>query len=158
VVIHLSLHYVSLLCKGSCRAAQEAGTGTSLSLGTTADDCRADPDCVPLPQSPQAICKFAARCRPDARIISLDSISACYNVPSILRFLEKFRGISVIVPEVRLPGYRCITIANISGFEKVPEHLIVGHGDWQIGYVDGKANNYDAKERRRTFLSGRSGD
>lgn len=89
---------------------------------------------------------YASKKTLDALIVSIGSIGSFLSENDMIAFLKNF-DVPILTIEIEVPGYPCLYTESKTGMRQAVEHLIKEHKKTKIGYVSGRKENTDAKER-----------
>lgn len=148
---HLDNDYAYEVCKGVDYAAKEADVNLIIFPGMYMNASYDDSRNARFDYQYNSIFYYASKNTLDALIVSIGAIASFLSVSDIEAFLKNF-NIPIITIEIEVPGYPCVHTEGKTGIKQAIEHLIKYHGKKNIGFVSGRRENADAKERLDTYI------
>ena len=143
---HLDNSYAIEVCKGVMYAAKEADVNLVIYPGMFLNASYNDPVNARFDYQYNSIFYYATPDTLDALIVSIGSIGSFLSVQDKKAFLDHF-NVPILTLEIEVPGYPCLYTESSTGMREVLEHIIKGHKKTRIGFVSGRLENADAKER-----------
>lgn len=143
---HLDNSYAIEVCKGVMYAAKEADVNLVIYPGMFLNASYNDPVNARFDYQYNSIFYYATPDTLDALIVSIGSIGSFLSVQDKKAFLDHF-NLPILTLEIEVPGYPCLYTESSTGMREVVEHIIKGHKKTKIGFVSGRLENADAKER-----------
>ena len=143
---HLDNDYAFEICKGVEFAAREADVNLVIFPGMFLNASYNDPVNAKFDYQYNSIFYYASQKSLDALIVSIGSIGSFLSVEDMHSFLDHF-DLPVLTVEIPVEGYPSLYTDGTHGMREIVEHIIRHHGKKKIGYVSGRKENDDAKER-----------
>ncbi len=84
-------------------------------------------------------------------IIVSNSVAAHLTTEEYLRFLDKYRGVPIVILGSAPPGVPLVAADNRSGMEGLVRHFIVDHGYRKIAFITGPDEQREAGERFEAY-------
>ena len=147
---HLDNDYAYEVCKGVDYAAKELDVNLVVFPGMYMNASYNDPKNARFDYQYNSIFYYASKHTLDALIVSIGSIGSFLSESDMIAFLKNF-DIPIITIEIEIPGYPCVYTEGKTGMRQAIEHLIKEHNKTKIGFVSGRKENADAKERLETY-------
>ncbi len=147
---HLDNDYAYEVCKGVDYAAKELDVNLIVFPGMYMNASYNDPKNARFDYQYNSIFYYASKHTLDALIVSIGSIGSFISQNDMIAFLNNF-DIPILTIEVEVPGYPYLYTEGRTGMRQAIEHLITEHGKTKIGFVSGRRENADAKERLETY-------
>lgn len=147
---HLDNDYAYEVCKGVDYAAKELDVNLIVFPGMYMNASYNDPKNARFDYQYNSIFYYASKHTLDALIVSIGSIGSFLSESDMLAFLQNF-DIPILTIEIEVPGYPYLYTEGKTGMRQAVEHLIKEHGKTKIGFVSGRKENADAKERLDTY-------
>lgn len=147
---HLDNDYAYEVCKGVDYAAKELDVNLIVFPGMFMNASYNDPKNARFDYQYNSIFYYASKNTLDALIVSIGSIGSFLSESDMIAFLKNF-DIPIITIEIEIPGYPCVYTEGKTGMRLAIEHLIKEHGKTKIGFVSGRKENADAKDRLNTY-------
>ncbi len=147
---HLDNDYAYEVCKGVDYAAKELDVNLVVFPGMYMNASYNDPKNARFDYQYNSIFYYASKHTLDALIVSIGSIGSFLSESDMIAFLKNF-DIPILTIEIEVPGYPCLYTEGKTGMRQAVEHLIKEHGKTKIGFVSGRKENADAKERLNTY-------
>lgn len=147
---HLDNDYAFEICKGVEYAAREADVNLVIFPGMFLNASYNDPVNAKYDYQYNSIFYYASRKSLDALIISIGSIGSFLSVEDMKAFLGNF-DLPVLTVEIPVEGYPSLYTDGKEGMREVVEHIVKYHGKKKVGYVSGRKENDDARERLAVF-------
>ena len=148
---HLDNDYAYEVCKGVDCAAKELDVNLIVFPGMYMNASYNDPKNARFDYQYNSIFYYASKHTLDALIVSIGSIGSFLSENDMITFLSKF-DIPILTIEIEVPGYPYLFTESKTGMRQAVEHLIKEHGKTKIGFVSGRRENADARERLNTYL------
>lgn len=95
---------------------------------------------------------YAAPENVDALLVAADCIGCLTTRDRLCRLMETYRGIPTVLIASKLEGYPNISYENGAGIRDGMDYLIRVLGCRRFGMIGGPDDNFDAAERKQTFL------
>lgn len=149
---HLDNDYAYEVLKGVEYAAREADVNLIIFPGMFIDASYNDPVNAKYDYQYNSIFYYASHKTLDALIVSIGSIGSFLSMDDKKAFLDSF-DVPILTIEVEVPGYPYLYTEGITGMRRAIEHLIKDHHKTKIGYVGGREENADARERLQVYRS-----
>ncbi len=147
---HLDNDYAYEVCKGVDYAAKELDVNLIVFPGMFMNASYNDPKNARFDYQYNSIFYYASKNTLDALIVSIGSIGSFLSESDMIAFLKNF-DIPIITIEIEVPGYPCVYTEGKTGMRLAIEHLIKEHNKTKIGFVSGRKENADAKDRLNTY-------
>ena len=147
---HLDNDYAYEVCKGVDYAAKELDVNLIVFPGMFMNASYNDPKNARFDYQYNSIFYYASKHTLDALIVSIGSIGSFLSESDMIAFLKNF-DIPIITIEIEIPGYPCVYTEGKTGMRLAIEHLIKEHNKTKIGFVSGRKENADAKDRLNTY-------
>lgn len=147
---HLDNDYAYEVCKGVDYAAKELDVNLIVFPGMFMNASYNDPKNARFDYQYNSIFYYASKHTLDALIVSIGSIGSFLSESDMIAFLKNF-DIPIITIEIEVPGYPCVYTEGKTGMRLAIEHLINEHKKTKIGFVSGRKENADAKDRLNTY-------
>ncbi|MBR6218374.1 MAG: GGDEF domain-containing protein [Eubacterium sp.] len=147
---HLDNSYAFEVCKGVIYAAREADVNLVIFPGMFLNASYNDPVNAKYDYQYNSIFYYANSHTLDALIVSIGSIGSFLTVEDNKEFLDSF-DIPILTLEIEVPGYPCLYTESRTGMREIVEHIIKGHNKKKIGFVSGRLENDDARERFNVY-------
>ncbi len=147
---HLDNDYAYEVCKGIDYAAKELDVNLVVFPGMYMNASYNDPKNARFDYQYNSIFYYASKHTLDALIVSIGSIGSFLSESDMIAFLKNF-DIPILTIEIEIPGYPCLYTEGKTGMRQAIEHLIKEHGKTKIGFVSGRKENADAKDRLDTY-------
>lgn len=147
---HLDNDYAYEVCKGVDYAAKELDVNLIVFPGMYMNASYNDPKNARFDYQYNSIFYYASKHTLDALIVSIGSIGSFISESDMIAFLKNF-DIPILTIEVEVPGYPYLYTEGKTGMRQAIEHLITVHNKTKIGFVSGRRENADAKERLETY-------
>lgn len=147
---HLDNDYAYEVCKGVDYAAKELDVNLIVFPGMYMNASYNDPKNARFDYQYNSIFYYASKHTLDALIVSIGSIGSFISENDMIAFLNNF-DIPILTIEIEVPGYPYLYTEGKTGMRQAIEHLITEHGKTKIGFVSGRRENADAKERLETY-------
>ena len=147
---HLDNDYAYEVCKGVDCAAKELDVNLVVFPGMYMNASYNDPKNARFDYQYNSIFYYASKHTLDALIVSIGSIGSFLSENDMIAFLSKF-DIPILTIEIEVPGYPYLYTESKTGMRQAVEHLIKEHGKTRIGFVSGRKENADARERLNTY-------
>lgn len=147
---HLDNDYAYEVCKGIDYAAKELDVNLVVFPGMYMNASYNDPKNARFDYQYNSIFYYASKHTLDALIVSIGSIGSFLSESDMIAFLKNF-DIPILTIEIEIPGYPCLYTEGKTGMRQAVEHLIKEHGKTKIGFVSGRKENADAKDRLDTY-------
>lgn len=147
---HLDNDYSYEVCKGVDYAAKEADVNLIVFPGMYMNASYNDPKNARFDYQYNSIFYYASEHNLDALIVSIGSIGSFLSESDMLAFLQNF-NIPILTIEIEVPGYPYLYTEGKTGMRQAIEHLIKEHHATKIGFVSGRKENADARERLETY-------
>ena len=147
---HLDNDYAYEVCKGVDYAAKELDVNLIVFPGMYMNASYNDPKNARFDYQYNSIFYYASKHTLDALIVSIGSIGSFISESDMIAFLKNF-DIPILTIEVEVPGYPYLYTEGKTGMRQAIEHLITEHSKTKIGFVSGRRENADAKERLDTY-------
>ncbi len=147
---HLDNDYAYEVCKGVDYAAKELDVNLIVFPGMYMNASYNDPKNARFDYQYNSIFYYASRYTLDALIVSIGSIGSFLSESDMIAFLNNF-NIPILTIEVEVPGYPYLYTEGRTGMREAIEHLITEHHKTKIGFVSGRRENADARERLDTY-------
>ncbi len=147
---HLDNDYAYEVCKGVDYAAKELDVNLIVFPGMFMNASYNDPKNARFDYQYNSIFYYASKHTLDALIVSIGSIGSFLSESDMIAFLKNF-DIPIITIEIEVPGYPCVYTEGKTGMRLAIEHLIMEHNKTRIGFVSGRKENADAKDRLNTY-------
>lgn len=148
---HLDNDYAYEVCKGVDCAAKELDVNLVVFPGMYMNASYNDPKNARFDYQYNSIFYYASKHTLDALIVSIGSIGSFLSENDMIAFLSKF-DIPIITIEIEVPGYPFLYTESKTGMRQAVEHLVKEHGKTKIGFVSGRKENADARERLNTYM------
>ncbi len=148
---HLDNDYAYEVCKGVDCAAKELDVNLVVFPGMYMNASYNDPKNARFDYQYNSIFYYASKHTLDALIVSIGSIGSFLSENDMIAFLSKF-DIPILTIEIEVPGYPYLYTESKTGMRQAVEHLIKEHGKTKIGFVSGRKENADARERLNTYM------
>ncbi|SEF56704.1 diguanylate cyclase (GGDEF) domain-containing protein [Eubacterium ruminantium] len=143
---HLDNSYAYEVCKGVIYAAREADVNLVIFPGMFLNASYNDPVNAKYDYQYNSIFYYADQHTLDALIVSMGSIGSFLTVEDNKAFLDHF-DIPILTLETEVPGYPCLYTESDTGLREAVEHIIKSHHKKKIGFVSGRLENDDARQR-----------
>ena len=147
---HLDNDYAFEICKGVEYAAREADVNLIIFPGMYLNASYNDPVNAKYDYQYNSIFYYASRKTLDALIVSIGSIGSFLSVADIHSFLRQF-NVPILTLEIPVEGYPSLYTDGKPGMREEVEHMIKHHGKRKIGFVSGRKENDDARERLAVY-------
>lgn len=147
---HLDNDYAYEVCKGVDYAAKELDVNLIVFPGMYMNASYNDPKNARFDYQYNSIFYYASKHTLDALIVSIGSIGSFLSENDMIAFLKNF-DIPILTIEIEVPGYPYLYTEGRTGMREAIEHLITEHHKTKIGFVSGRRENADAKERLDTY-------
>lgn len=147
---HLDNDYAYEVCKGIDYAAKEADVNLVVFPGMFMNASYNDPKNARFDYQYNSIFYYASEHNLDALIVSIGSIGSFLSENDMIAFLKNF-NLPILTIEIEVPGYPCLYTEGKTGMQQAIEHLITEHHATKIGFVSGRKENADAKDRLDTY-------
>lgn len=147
---HLDNDYAYEVCKGVDYAAKELDVNLIVFPGMYMNASYNDPKNARFDYQYNSIFYYASKHTLDALIVSIGSIGSFLSENDMIAFLKNF-DIPILTIEIEVPGYPYLYTEGKTGMRAAIEHLITEHKKTKIGFVSGRRENADAKERLETY-------
>lgn len=147
---HLDNDYAYEVLKGVEYAAREADANLIIFPGMYLDATYNDPKNAKYDYQYNSIFYYASHKTLDALIVSIGSIGSFISTEDKKTFLSSF-DVPILTIEVEVPGYPYLYTEGTTGMHEAIEHLIKEHKKTNIGYVGGREENADARERLEVY-------
>ncbi len=147
---HLDNDYAFEICKGVEYAAREADVNLIIFPGMYLNASYNDPVNAKYDYQYNSIFYYASRKTLDALIVSIGSIGSFLSVADIHSFLRQF-NVPILTLEIPVEGYPSLYTDGRPGMREEVEHMIKHHGKRKIGFVSGRKENDDARERLAVY-------
>lgn len=147
---HLDNDYAYEVCKGIDYAAKEADVNLVVFPGMYMNASYNDPKNARFDYQYNSIFYYASEHNLDALIVSIGSIGSFLSENDMIAFLKNF-NMPILTIEIEVPGYPCLYTEGRTGMKQAINHLIQEHNAQNIGYVSGRKDNADAKDRLNTY-------
>ncbi len=147
---HLDNDYAFEICKGVEYAAREADVNLVIFPGMFLNASYNDPVNAKYDYQYNSIFYYASQKSLDALIISIGSIGSFLSVEDMQAFLKQF-DLPVLTVEIPMEGYPSLYTDGKPGMREAVEHIVKDHGKRKIGYVSGRRENDDARERLAVY-------
>lgn len=147
---HLDNDYAYEVCKGVDYAAKELDVNLIVFPGMYMNASYNDPKNARFDYQYNSIFYYASKHTLDALIVSIGSIGSFLSENDMIAFLKNF-NIPILTIEIEVPGYPYLYTEGRTGMRQAIEHLITEHHKTKIGFVSGRRENADAKERLDTY-------
>ena len=147
---HLDNDYAFEICKGVEYAAREADVNLIIFPGMYLNASYNDPVNAKYDYQYNSIFYYASRKTLDALIVSIGSIGSFLSVADIHSFLRQF-NVPILPLEIPVEGYPSLYTDGRPGMREEVEHMIKHHGKRKIGFVSGRKENDDARERLAVY-------
>ncbi|MGN0368634.1 MAG: diguanylate cyclase [Wujia sp.] len=147
---HLDNDYAYEVCKGVDYAAKELDVNLVVFPGMYMNASYNDPKNARFDYQYNSIFYYASKQTLDALIVSIGSIGTFLSESDMIAFLKNF-DIPILTIEIEIPGYPYLYTEGKTGMRQAIEHLINEHNKTKIGFVSGRRENADAKERLDTY-------
>lgn len=147
---HLDNDYAYEVCKGIDYAAKEADVNLVVFPGMYMNASYNDPKNARFDYQYNSIFYYASEHNLDALIVSIGSIGSFLSENDMIAFLKNF-NLPILTIEIEVPGYPCLYTEGRTGMRQAIEHLITEHNARNIGFVSGRKENADAKDRLDTY-------
>ncbi len=148
---HLDNDYAYEVCKGVDCAAKELDVNLVVFPGMYMNASYNDPKNARFDYQYNSIFYYASKHTLDALIVSIGSIGSFLSENDMIAFLSKF-DIPILTIEIEVPGYPFLYTESKTGMRQAVEHLVKEHGKTKIGFVSGRKENADARERLNTYM------
>ena len=147
---HLDNDYAYEVCKGVDYAAKELDVNLIVFPGMYMNASYNDPKNARFDYQYNSIFYYASKHTLDALIVSIGSIGSFLSESDMIAFLKNF-DIPILTIEIEVPGYPCLYTEGKTGMRQAVEHLIKHHQKTKIGFVSGRRENSDARDRLNTY-------
>lgn len=147
---HLDNDYAYEVCKGVDYAAKELDVNLIVFPGMYMNASYNDPKNARFDYQYNSIFYYASKHTLDALIVSIGSIGSFISENDMIAFLKNF-NVPILTIEIEIPGYPYLYTEGRTGMRQAIEHLITEHHKTKIGFVSGRRENADAKERLDTY-------
>ena len=147
---HLDNAYAFEICKGVEYAARKADVNLVIFPGMFLNASYNDPVNAKYDYQYNSIFYYASQKSLDALIISIGSIGSFLSVEDMHAFLDHF-DLPVLTVEIPVEGYPSLYTDGKPGMRQVVEHIVRDHGKKKIGFVSGRKENDDARERLEVY-------
>lgn len=147
---HLDNDYAYEVCKGIDYAAKEADVNLVVFPGMFMNASYNDPKNARFDYQYNSIFYYASEHNLDALIVSIGSIGSFLSESDMIAFLKNF-NLPILTIEIEVPGYPYLYTEGKTGMRQAVEHLITEHHVTKIGFVSGRKENADAKDRLDTY-------
>lgn len=147
---HLDNDYAFEITKGVEFAAREADVNLIIFPGMYLNASYNDPVNAKYDYQYNSIFYYASQKTLDALIVSIGSIGSFLSVDDIHSFLRQF-NIPILTLEIPVEGYSSLYTDGRPGMFEEVEHMIRRHGKTKIGFVSGRKENDDARERLAVY-------
>ncbi|MBQ7706903.1 MAG: GGDEF domain-containing protein [Lachnospiraceae bacterium] len=147
---HLDNDYAYEVCKGVDCAAKELDVNLVVFPGMYMNASYNDPKNARFDYQYNSIFYYASKHTLDALIVSIGSIGSFLSENDMIAFLSKF-DIPILTIEIEVPGYPYLYTESKTGMRQAVEHIVKEHGKTKIGFVSGRKENADARERLNTY-------
>ena len=147
---HLDNDYAFEICKGVEYAAREADVNLIIFPGMYLNASYNDPVNAKYDYQYNSIFYYASKKTLDALIVSIGSIGSFLSVDDIHSFLRQF-NVPILAMEIPVEGYSSLYTDGKPGMREEVEHMIRHHGKTKIGFVSGRKENDDARERLAVY-------
>ena len=148
---HLDNDYAYEVCKGVDCAAKELDVNLVVFPGMYMNASYNDPKNARFDYQYNSIFYYASKHTLDALIVSIGSIGSFLSENDMIAFLSKF-DIPILTIEIEVPGYPYLYTESKTGMRQAVEHIVKEHGKTKIGFVSGRKENADARERLNTYM------
>lgn len=148
---HLDNDYAYEVCKGIDYAAKEADVNLVVFPGMYMNASYNDPENERFDYQYNSIFYYASEQNLDALIVSIGSIGSFISENDMIAFLKNF-NLPILTIEIEVPGYPYLYTEGKTGMRQAIEHLIHEHNARNIGFVSGRKENADAKDRLDTYI------
>lgn len=152
-ICHLDNDYAYDICKGVDYAAKELDVNLVIFPGMYINAAYNDPANAKYDYQYNSVFYYAKPESIDALIISIGTIGSFLNDTDSIAFLNRFKDIPILTLESEFPGFPSLIIDSTQGLKEVINHLIYEHKKKHIGFVSGRKDNSDARERLEIYKS-----
>ena len=145
--------YTEYICKGVRRAAIEEKADVIVFPGKYIDRDLTETKELRYEYQYHTIFAYAKNRRIDVLIIAADCIGCFTSQKRIMEMLGEYQEFPCILVASKKEGYAGVIFDNYQGIKDGLEYLIHGCGCKKFAMIGGSAENMDAAERKRAFIS-----